>query len=36
MYTLLDAREEAKRGGNEWLKKVDNQTFCSAINKYLK
>lgn len=24
MYTLLDAREEAKRGGVEWLRKVDN------------
>lgn len=35
VYQLLDAREEAKRGGVEWLRKVDNQTFCSSITTYL-
>lgn len=35
VYQLLDAREEAKRGGVEWLRKVDNQTFCSAIGQYM-
>jgi hypothetical protein len=24
MYKLLEARESAKRGGAQWLKKVDN------------
>jgi len=35
VYKLLDSREEAKRSGVEWLKKVDNQTFCQSINDFI-
>ena len=36
MYKLLDARESAKRSGSvEWLKKVDNTTFCSSIEPFV-
>ena len=35
VYKLLDSREEAKREGVEWLKQVDNQTFCDTINDFI-
>lgn len=35
VYKLLDSREEAKRSGVEWLKQVDNQTFCNTINEFI-
>jgi len=31
----LDSREEAKRSGVDWLKKVDNQTFCESIKEFI-
>ena len=35
MYKLLEARESAKRGGVQWLKKVDNTTFCQSIEPFI-
>lgn len=32
---MLEAREAAKRGGTEWLRRVDNATFCEAISEFL-
>ncbi len=35
MYSYLESRESAKRSGIEWLKRVDNTTFCQAVSPYL-
>jgi hypothetical protein len=35
VYQLMDAREDAKRKGVEWLRRVDNATFCAEIHQYL-